>query len=99
MILKSAVRVNGNYGQLMCDCYELLLEAGLHCGKAWETFTQQDDLEEVHYSLLLVQPVPVVRSTIWQLMKIKLDRFSPYVLSDSSTLIYFLTFDGTVFHI
>jgi hypothetical protein len=76
-ILRYIVRVHGNYGQLVCDCYDLLLEAGLHCGMAWQTFTEHDDIEELHHGLFLAQPFPAVRNTIGQLIKIKLDRFSP----------------------
>jgi hypothetical protein len=77
LILQAVLQTNENNGQLICDCYDLLLEAGLHCDKAWKTFTEHNDLDTLHHSVLLAHPMTSVRSTIWQLIKIKLERFTP----------------------
>jgi hypothetical protein len=76
-VLTYVLRLPGHYDHLVCDCYDLILEAGLLCEEAWQTFAGHEDLEELHHSLFLAQPFSTVRNTIGQLIKVKLDRFSP----------------------
>jgi hypothetical protein len=76
LLVQTVLRTNENNGQLICDCYELLLEASMHCDKAWRTFTEHNDLDKLHHNVLLTHPIAGVRSTIWQLIKIKLERFT-----------------------
>lgn len=74
-LLESAIEPP-NFEQSIAECYELLLDAGLHCNVAWQALLKYGNLEQLHYYLLLGQPRAVLRNAFCQQLIMKLERFS-----------------------
>jgi hypothetical protein len=74
-ILQAALK-SVRVGNLVSDCYDLILDSALRCNLAWQAFSEYSDIDSLHYKILLQYKDQGARGNIWQLVKLKLDRFS-----------------------
>ena len=61
--------------QVAGELYELMISVVLACPDSWAAFRDSFELQELHTSLLLSNPNPVIRQTIVHMVKNKMDQF------------------------